>query len=554
MSANRVMRNISHFIEEKLGLEVNMTKSKVDKQQGLKYLGFGFYFDTRAHQYKAKPHAKSVAKFKKRMRELTCRSWGVSNSYKVEKLNQLISGWINYLKIGSMKTLCKELDKRIRYRIRMCIWKQWKTPQNRIKNLMKLGVEKDTVWSTAYTGKRIAYVCQRRVMNFTHKLKGILMEYYDKIIIGAGLYGLYSALFCGEKGQSVLVLECDLTPFRRATYINQARVHQEYHYPRSISTAMKSAGYFERFNRDYDFCINREFDKVYATASQYSWSNGEQFENFCKAANIPCEKLHPERFFKDRMCDEAFLTREYTYDAMILRDYYLDKLAPLKNVEIKYGISIERIEKLQDAYALYVGDIEYRTGFLLNATYAGTNQILDMVGFEKFGIKYELCEIILCDVNKKLYQYGFTIMDGPFFSIMPFGKTGLHSLTSVTFTPHVPRFIEKLEEGYDFIQGSHFVGGGKAINTPFVRIVSVKLIHAPIISMTANQRFTDTTNAYRAYSRRYLTDDRVQPLRDIFVTYELLAYLSVRATQIGMRACEVPVTRAYPKKGKFQLR
>ena len=107
------------------------------------------------------------------------------------------------------------------------------------------------------------------------------MEYYDKIIIGAGLYGLYSALFCGKKGQRVLVLECDPTPFRRATYINQARVHQGYHYPRSISTAMKSAGYFERFNRDFDFCINREFDKEYATSSQYSWSNGEQFKSFC---------------------------------------------------------------------------------------------------------------------------------------------------------------------------------------------------------------------------------------------------------------------------------
>lgn len=90
MSANRVMRNISRFIEEKLGLKVNMTKSKVDRPSGLKYLGFGFYFDTRAHQFKAKPHAKSVAKFKKRMKELTCRSWGVSNNYKVEKLNQLI--------------------------------------------------------------------------------------------------------------------------------------------------------------------------------------------------------------------------------------------------------------------------------------------------------------------------------------------------------------------------------------------------------------------------------------------------------------------------------
>lgn len=115
----------------------------------------------------------------------------------------------------------------------------------------------------------------------------------------------------------------------------------------------------------------------------------------------------------------------------------------------------------------------------------------------------------------------------------------------------VPHFIEKLKEGYDFVQGSRFVKGGRAVNTPFIRLLSVKLIHAPVISWTAHQRFTDTTNAYRAYSARYLTDERVQPLRDIFMTYELLAYLSVRATQIGMKACEIPVTRAYPKKGRI---
>ena len=100
------------------------------------------------------------------------------------------------------------------------------------------------------------------------------------------------------------------------------------------------------------------------------------------------------------------------------------------------------------------------------------------------------------------------------------------------------------------IQGSRFIKGGKAINTPFIRTVSVKLIHAPIISLTAHQHFTDTTNAYRAYSARYLRDERVKPLRDIFMTYELLAYLSVRATQIGMKACEIPVTREYPATGK----
>lgn len=115
----------------------------------------------------------------------------------------------------------------------------------------------------------------------------------------------------------------------------------------------------------------------------------------------------------------------------------------------------------------------------------------------------------------------------------------------------VPFFIEKLKEGYDLVQGSRFLKGGEAVNTPFIRMISLKYIHAPIISLTAHKRFTDTTNAFRAYSRRYLTDERVQPLRDVFVSYELLAFLSVRATQIGLKACEIPVSRVYPKTGKI---
>lgn len=275
------------------------------------------------------------------------------------------------------------------------------------------------------------------------------MKNYDRIIIGAGFYGLYSALYCGGvRKEKILVLECDQAPFRRATYINQARVHQGYHYPRSLSTAMKSAGYFRRFNEDYEFCINKSFDKIYATSNKYSWTDGIQFYEFCKAADIPCEQLHPNKFFKNDMCDGVFLTREYTYDAMILKDYFIDKIQNLKNVEVRYGINISAITKTEDLYIVQDKEgIEYAAAFLLNATYAGVNQILNMIGYEKFGIKYELCEIILCNVNDMLKRYGFTVMDGPFFSIMPFGKTGLHSLTSVTFTPHttsydaVPTFL-----------------------------------------------------------------------------------------------------------------
>ena len=114
----------------------------------------------------------------------------------------------------------------------------------------------------------------------------------------------------------------------------------------------------------------------------------------------------------------------------------------------------------------------------------------------------------------------------------------------------VPKFIEKLENGYDFVQGSRFIKGGKAINTPLSRYLAVKLLHAPIISITAGQKYTDTTNAYRAYSKKYLEHNEVDIFRDIFKGYELLAYLSVRADQLNLKTCEVPVTRAYPKKEK----
>lgn len=114
----------------------------------------------------------------------------------------------------------------------------------------------------------------------------------------------------------------------------------------------------------------------------------------------------------------------------------------------------------------------------------------------------------------------------------------------------VPKFIEELENGYDMIQGSRYLPGGKAINTPKIRHIAVKLLHVPIISLVAKFKYTDTTNGYRGYSKNYLMDSRVQPFRKIFDTYELLAYLSVRAPQLGMKTKEIPVERVYPAKGK----
>lgn len=273
-----------------------------------------------------------------------------------------------------------------------------------------------------------------------------MAQKYDKIIIGAGLYGMYAADFCVQRGQHVLVLEYDDAPFKRATYINQARVHMGYHYPRSLTTALKSAGYFRRFVEDFGFCIHDRFDQIYATSDRFSWTDAEQFRSFCAEAGIRCEEAPVSKYFKEGMCDGAFLTEEYTYDAMLLRDYYLDRLAGNNQVTIQYGARIDRIIRQSDSFLIQMKTGEgYETPFVLNATYASVNQVIGQVeGIPKklFPIKYELCEIILCRPSKALKNVGITVMDGPFFSIMPFGKTGLHSLTSVTFTPHVTSYEE----------------------------------------------------------------------------------------------------------------
>ena len=265
----------------------------------------------------------------------------------------------------------------------------------------------------------------------------------DKLIIGAGLYGLYAALYCAKRGQQVEVLEIEEAPFTRATYINQARVHMGYHYPRSLSTAMKSAGYFKRFTEDYSFCLHTAFQQIYATSAHFSWTDAAEFLKFCRDGGIPCKALPVEEYFRAGLCDGAFLTEEYTYDAHILRDHLMEEIAKYPGVKLHFGRQITEIVKQSDCYeitALHEGHREvYRAPFVLNATYASVNQVLEKVKgvtAEPFGLKYELCEIILCKPGDKLRDIGFTVMDGPFFSIMPFGRTGYHSLTSVTFTPH----------------------------------------------------------------------------------------------------------------------
>ncbi len=185
----------------------------------------------------------------------------------------------------------------------------------------------------------------------------------------------------------------------------------------------------------------------------------------------------------------------------------------------------------------------------------------------------KLCDIIICDggstdgctekqrlksmgVNSLLVKHGpgkqgAQLRMGFYFAL----KRGYEGFITIDGNnkdsiEDIEKFVNCLDDGYDFVQGSRFVKGGKAENTPFIRYVAVRFLHAPITSLAAGKWFTDTTNAYRAHSKKYITHKDVNIFKDIFEGYELLAYLSTKAARLKLKCCEIPVRRSYPKNEK----
>ena len=158
-SATRVMYSITNWIEKKLGLKVNATKTQVCRPTKVKYLGFSFFKD--ASGWKARPHEDSIKRVKSKLKELCKRSWPVSLSYRIARINQVVRGWINYYAMCFMKTHMRRIDENLRLQMRVIIWKQWKVPSKREWGLKKLGVEKNFARLTAYCGNRYYWVCQK---------------------------------------------------------------------------------------------------------------------------------------------------------------------------------------------------------------------------------------------------------------------------------------------------------------------------------------------------------------------------------------------------------
>ena len=160
-SANRVMHTITKWIEQKLGLKVNTTKTHACRPSKLKYLGFGFYKSSQTKQWTARPHETSVEKFQRKLKKLCKRSWSISMTDRIAMLNSVTRGWISYFAIGAMKSKMEKIDEHLRTMLRKVIWKQWKTPRKRAWGLRKLGIDNDLAKQTSYCGDRYEWVVRR---------------------------------------------------------------------------------------------------------------------------------------------------------------------------------------------------------------------------------------------------------------------------------------------------------------------------------------------------------------------------------------------------------
>lgn len=270
------------------------------------------------------------------------------------------------------------------------------------------------------------------------------MQHVDRIIIGAGIYGLYAAVKSAEYGKSVLVLECGTDFFQRASYVNQARIHNGLHYPRSYETASKCQSYYKQFIEDHKNCINQDFDAIYAVSAKDSLVCAKEFEWLIGRLDIDCRLISPDRFFKKGSVEVAYMVKEPAFDYVLLKKHYSDLISYYKSlIQVKFDYLVDCIQYKDGEYVI---NGEYSSPFLLNTTYASTNQVASLLTDDLIKTKYELCEVILCDASP-VYDYtGITVMDGGFFSLMPWGNSSLYTLTSVHHTPHcqhigsVPKF------------------------------------------------------------------------------------------------------------------
>jgi glycine/D-amino acid oxidase-like deaminating enzyme len=267
---------------------------------------------------------------------------------------------------------------------------------------------------------------------------------WDALIIGGGFYGTAIATYLAQRRRlgRVILIEREHDLLQRASANNQARVHNGYHYPRSLTTAFRSRVNLPRFVSDYPDAVVRDFTKLYAIARRNSSVTSRHFEKFCReigAAYQPAS-VHFRSLFDPRLIEAVFQVEEYAFDWQKLRDRARVELRGA-GVEVRFDSRVVSLVDEPEAVAVECRSEDGRAErhvarMIFNCTYSGLNQLAGNFPGTRLKLKHEITEMALVDTPPELSKVGVTVMDGAFFSMMPYPSRGLHSLSHVRYTPH----------------------------------------------------------------------------------------------------------------------
>lgn len=268
----------------------------------------------------------------------------------------------------------------------------------------------------------------------------------DAVIIGAGFYGAAIAAYLSKRRglKRILLVEREPALMKRASYNNQARVHNGYHYPRSFTTAYRSRVNLPKFVLGWPEVVKKDFTKLYAIARRNSKVTAKQFERFCRDIGADLKPVDPglRSLFNPRLIEDIFMVEEYAFDSTRLAAWATRELAQ-SGVQTRYQTKAISISKSSQAPLQVItetpqGEQTLTTcRYVFNCTYSGLNQFLGDFPGVGTGLKHEITEMALMQMPTSLEGLGVTVMDGPFFSMMPFPARELHTLSHVRYTPHL---------------------------------------------------------------------------------------------------------------------
>ena len=271
---------------------------------------------------------------------------------------------------------------------------------------------------------------------------------HDAVIIGGGVYGATIAVYLAKQRgfKRIVLVEREAALLTRASYNNQARVHNGYHYPRSFTTAYRSRINLPKFVYDWPNAVKKDFTKLYAIAQRNSKVTAKQFLRFCRdiGADIKPANSALKSLFEPRLIEDVFQVEEYAFDSRMLASWAERELKD-SGVQVRYKAQVTAILKGVDSNGQLRVITEAKQGsqeqlscrYIFNCTYSGLNQFEGDFHRVNSELKHEITEMALILMPGTLHGLGITVMDGPFFSLMPFPARGLHTLSHVRYTPHL---------------------------------------------------------------------------------------------------------------------